>query len=110
MKRINKLWWGLALLVLISPIGLILPEVFKAGSAWGEWGLDEIGKMIGFVPEGMKKAAGLWKAPVADYAPPGWSGQGFARLGFGYILSGALGVGVIAFLTFFLGKFLIKKK
>ncbi len=110
MKRIRKLWWGIALLVLISPIGVILPEALKSGSAWGEWGLDEIGKMIGFIPEGMKKAAGFWNAPVPDYHPEGWAGKGVVRSSLGYIFSGALGVGVISLIAFFLGKFLIRKR
>jgi len=46
MKGTKRLWWGLILLILISPLGLVLPEVFKSGPAWGEWSLEEIEKTL----------------------------------------------------------------
>jgi hypothetical protein len=109
MKETKKLWWGLVLLILISPLGLILPEVFKSGSAWGEWHLEEIGKMLGFIPEGIKRLSNLWPAPVHNYNVKTWEGQGLAKSSLAYILSGALGVGVIVLVSFFLGKILTKK-
>ncbi len=42
MKIVTKLWIGLAVLIVLSPLGLILPERFKAGDAWGEWGTDGV--------------------------------------------------------------------
>ena len=109
MKPAKKLWWGLLLLILISPLGLILPEMFKSGPAWGEWGLDEIQKMLGFVPAGIKKLSDFWSAPVPDYTVKSWEGQGMAKSSLAYILSGILGVGVIALVSFFLGKLLARK-
>ncbi len=38
MKITTKFLIGIAVLIVLSPLGLILPEHFKAGSAWGEWG------------------------------------------------------------------------
>jgi hypothetical protein len=109
MKGTNKLWWGLVLLVILSPIGLILPEIFKSGPAWGEWSLEEIEKMVGYVPAGLKKLADLWSAPVPDYNLKNWEGQGLTKSSLGYILSGALGVGIIVLVTFILGKIISKK-
>ena len=109
MKGIKKLWWGLVILILISPLGLILPELFKSGPAWGEWSQQQIEKMLGFIPGGIKRFSGFWSAPVHDYKVRTWEGQGLAESSLGYILSGALGVGVILFLSFFLGKILTKK-
>jgi hypothetical protein len=109
MPGTKKLWWGILILILISPLGLILPEVFKSGPAWGEWGADEIGKMVGFIPEGFKKITDLWRAPVPDYNLSSWEGKGLARSSLGYIVSGGIGVGVIVLVTFLLGKFLGKK-
>ena len=63
----KKLWIGLFILALLTPFGVILPEKFKAGGAWGEWGPAELGKLIGYVPQGLRKLADLWKAPVRDY-------------------------------------------
>ena len=110
MKETKKLWLGIAILILISPLGLIFPEIFKSGPAWGEWSLEEIEKMLGFIPAGIKKFSDFWSAPVPDYNLKSWEGQGFAKSSLGYILSGALGVGVIVLVSFFMGKILIKKK
>ena len=101
MKTINKLWLGLVILILLSPLGIIIPEKFKAGSAWGEWGVDEIQKIIGYIPRGLEKLAGLWKAPIPDYTLPG---------PFGYILSAIIGVLAVAVVAFVLGKILSAKK
>jgi hypothetical protein len=109
MKGTKRLWWGLVLLMLLSPIGLILPEVFKSGPAWGEWRLGEIEKMLGFIPEGLKKVTHLWSAPVPDYNLKTLEGRGLAKSSLGYILSAGLGVGVIVLATLLLGKILSKK-
>jgi len=109
MKSTKRLWWGILILLLLSPLGLILPEVFKSGPAWGEWSLEEIEKMLGFIPEGLKKIGDLWPAPLPDYNVKGWEAKGLFTSTLGYILSGVLGVGVIILTTFFLGKFLSKK-
>jgi len=109
MKGTKRLWWGLALLVLISPLGLLLPEVFKSGPAWGEWSLEEIERIVGYIPEGLKRLADLWSAPVPDYNLKSWEGRGLAFSSLGYILSGALGVGAVVLMVLFLGKILSKK-
>jgi len=109
MKGTKKLWWGLIFLILISPLGLVLPELFKSGPAWGEWSQQQIEKMLGFIPEGIKRLSDFWSAPVHDYNVKNWEGQGLAKSSLGYILSGALGVGVIVLVSFFLGKILTKK-
>ena len=110
MRSTKRLWWGLAALVLISPVGLILPELFKSGPAWGEWGAEELEKLLGFVPEGLRRLSDLWPAPLPDYNPKGWEGKGLAKSGLSYIFSGILGVGVILFLSFFVGKILTRNK
>jgi len=109
MKGTKKLWWGIAALILLSPIGLILPEIFESGPAWGEWSLEEIEKILGFVPAGLKKIADLWSAPVPDYNLKSFEGKGLAHSSLAYIFSGALGVGLIILISFFLGKFLSRK-
>jgi hypothetical protein len=109
MNKNKRLWWGLILLVLFSPLGLILPEVFRSGPAWGEWSLEEIEKMIGFIPEGLKKWTGLWSAPLPDYNLGEWEKKGLFHSSLGYILSGFLGVGAVVAVTLLLGKLLGKK-
>jgi hypothetical protein len=69
MKAIEKkLWLILLALAIISPLGIILPRLFKARGAWGEWGPETIAKMIGYVPEGLKRMAYFWHAPISDYS------------------------------------------
>lgn len=63
----KKLWLALAIMAVLTPIGILLPKWLNAGDAWGEWGADAVESMIGYVPEGMKKTMGLWKAPAPDY-------------------------------------------
>ncbi len=102
-----KLWIGIGILVLLSPLGIIIPGHFGAKGAWGEWGLDQIEKLAGFVPEGMKRIAHIWRAPMTDYAING-QGAGLGG-GLGYILAGILGVGATAGLMYLVTKMLIRR-
>ena len=90
MTKFQKhLWIGIGVLAIISPIGLILPEKFKAGDAWGEWGTERLRGMLGFVPKGIERLSELWAAPLSGY---GFGGDSPAALYITYIASGALGV------------------
>jgi len=109
MKTVTKFWIGLGCLVVLSPLGLILPDRFKAGSAWGEWGADEMEKLVGYVPQGLKRLSEVWHAPMPDYALKGWEEKGLAHLSFAYILSAIVGVTLIALIIWLLGKLLVKK-
>ena len=101
-KKEGKVWllWGaLGVAVIATPLGLL-----ASGTAWGEWGIDELQNMgLGFIPQGLQKLAGWWPAPLPDY--------GFPRMGavIGYILSAVLGVVLIAFLLWMLGRWLSRK-
>jgi cobalt/nickel transport protein len=92
MRDYRRLWIGLVILALVSPIGLYLPELMRAGAAWGEWGVDEIREMIGYAPAGMERHAEVWKAPIPDYALPGQEQAPLSRRGLTYVLSGLLGI------------------
>jgi hypothetical protein len=109
MKITTKLWIGLAVLILLSPLGLLLPELFKAGGAWGEWGVDEIGKLVGYVPKGLEKLAPLWNAPLPDYAFKGWEEKGLSHLSFAYIISAIVGMAVIVMVALLIGRLLTRK-
>ena len=109
MKIITKFWIGIVVLMILSPLGLILPEHFKSGSAWGEWGADEIQKLVGYVPKGLEKLASLWNAPMPDYAFKGCEQKGLSHLSFAYIISAAIGVFVIVLIALLIGKLLVKK-
>lgn len=109
MKTTTKFWIGLLVLIVLSPLGLILPEHIKAGSAWGEWGLDKIKNLVGYVPQGLGKLSSLWKAPMPDYAFKGWEEKGLPHSSFAYIVSGLSGVIIIVLLMLLIGRILAKK-
>ena len=109
MKITTKLWIGVSVLIILSPLGLIIPDHFKAGSAWGEWGVDEIGKLTGYVPKGLEKLASLWNAPIPDYAFQGWGDKGLGHLSLAYIVSAAAGIIIVVIIMLLIAKILIKK-
>ena len=93
MKLTVKLWIGIAVLILLSPLGLLLPRYFKAGSAWGE----------------SHKLSGLWHAPIPDYTFKGWEEKGLPALSFAYIISAVAGILIIVLALWIIGKILLKK-
>ena len=104
-KTTRPLWIRLALLMLLTPLGIL-----AAGTAWGEWGAKDFSDphmrqqmtaASGRVappseePRGLAQLSSLWSAPFPQYAPP------FVRHpAFGYVMSATFGCGLI--LGFFL--------
>ncbi|MCR5255253.1 MAG: cobalt transporter CbiM [Acetatifactor sp.] len=95
-KRVNKkgkftsyLPLLLAVLIAFVPLGLL-----AEGTAWGEWGSDEIaevvsdGEALGFVPQGMESGFSL-EALIPDYAI-----EGVPDI-IAYIASAVIGVAVL---------------
>ncbi len=103
----KKLWIGLLIMALLTPIGIYLPQKFKAGGAWGEWGAEELEKLLGYVPAGFKKVADLWKAPVRDYNFGGESAS-FGTQVISYVVSGIIGIAIVALLIYLISKYLTK--
>ena len=99
----KKLWIGLIIMALLTPLGVYLPEKLGAGDAWGEWGTETIEKMLGYVPEGMKKIADIWKAPVSDYNLGGDSASMTVKI-ISYVVSAVVGIGLVAIAVYFIGK------
>ncbi len=108
IRTAQKLWIGIAILALLSPMGLIVPSLFGAGGAWGEWGAQEFKKLIGYIPEGMQRLAHIWKSPLRDYAVPG-QGQGLAHRSLGYVLTALVGIALVAGVTYGVAKLLGRK-
>ncbi len=79
----------IAILIAASPAGLL-----AQGTAWGEWGADEIsaivtnGKTLGYTPQGLSKGWTL-QALLPDYAV-----SGFNEI-IGYILSAIIGTALL---------------
>jgi len=109
MKLNTKLWIGMTVLIVLSPLGLIIPEHFKAGSAWGEWGAEEMQKLVGYIPQGLEKLSNLWKPPMPDYAFKGWEEKGLSHLSLAYIVSAVIGILLIIILIMIIGKILVRK-
>jgi cobalt/nickel transport system permease protein len=87
LQKLRWLWVGLAVLIVASPLGLLAP-----GTAWGEWGTEELAQMgLSGVPAGLEKLSTLWGAPLAGYDLPA---LGNANLG--YILSAVVGISITA--------------
>ena len=96
----RKLWWGVAALVILSPLGLL-----AEGTAWGEWGAEEVGKLVGYIPAGLSRLSESWSHTLLpDYALPGTE-HGFWASAAVYILCAGLAVGIIFLLTYLLGRF-----
>lgn len=108
--RLRKLVIGIGLLALLSPLGLYLPAKFAAGSAWGEWSSDEIGKIAGYVPGGLEKLESIWHAPMSDYALRGQESAPLWAVSLSYILSAVIGIAVLAAVTIGLRKVFSRKE
>lgn len=103
-SRFSAVYGLIITLICISPLGLL-----AAGTAWGEWGADEIekvtsgGSALGYVPAGMK--TGLdFHAIFDDYKVKGlpeWTG---------YIISAAAGAAILIIVFKIIGVFLKKRK
>ena len=91
MKITTKFWMGLGVLVVLSPLGLLIPEHFKAGSAWGEWGAGQIRELVGYIPKGLEKLSSLWSAPLPDYVFKGWEEKPITSVSLAYIFSAVIG-------------------
>ncbi len=95
--RLRPLYALLAALVVASPLGLL-----AAGTAWGEWKVEDIknvmngGSALGYVPGGMAKGLDF-AAPLRDYTAGGMHGI------VGYVVSAILGVAVLVIVFKLLG-------
>ena len=110
MKATTKLWLALLALVVLSPLGLIVPAKLGAGSAWGEWSGEEIERLAGYLPSGMARLAHLWKAPMPDYALRGQQNAPLAALSMSYLVSGLVGVAVVVGIAILVGKALARRE
>jgi len=89
----------LVVLLVLTPLGLI-----ATGTAWGEWGTDELKQQLGFIPEGFAKFADWYKALLPDYGLPLGEDQSTGQQIIGYLISAVVGMGVIAALILLVSK------
>jgi cobalt/nickel transport system permease protein len=89
-KRSKAIYGLIGALVVLTPLGLL-----AAGTAWGEWGAEEIsgvvsgGGPLGYTPSGMANGFSF-RSLLPDYSLNGLPEAA------GYILSAVLGVAIVA--------------
>ncbi|MDQ2777285.1 MAG: cobalt transporter CbiM [Acidobacteriota bacterium] len=108
---LRNLWLALAIFLLLTPLGIL-----AVGSAWGEWRLGDFTNPVArqriaaasanhappaHVPYGLAHLSTLWKAPILEYAP-----HFIHNSPVGYLLSAALGVCLIAGISFVIARLL----
>ncbi len=109
-REYRRLFAALLVMAVLTPLGLYLPRILSAGSAWGEWGIAEIRQMIGYEPAGMKKNADAWKAPLRNYALPGQETAPLSRLSLSYVLSALVGTALCGGGAWLLARWLTGRK
>lgn len=96
-------------MALLTPLGLYLPEAMKAGGAWGEWGIGEVRRMVGYAPAGMEKTAETWKAPIPGYALPGPQSTSLPVRSIHYLFSAFVGFAACGAGAYLLGRRLTRR-
>lgn len=107
-KLQKKALFFLIILVLLTPTGILLPMVFNAGDAWGEWSAETVKELIGYVPEGLQQYTDAYKAPVPDYTFD-VNNTSATHQSFFYILSGLFGAAITLGVTVLISKLIVKK-
>ena len=101
--RYGKLVLGLIMLAVLTPLGLL-----ASGTAWGEWGSEEMQSRLGFIPSGLQKFSDIWHhALFKDYGITGYS-QSFWQQALGYLVSAFVGLIVIGLLAIIIQRWVRK--
>ncbi|KNF07697.1 ABC-type Co2+ transport system, permease component [Gottschalkia purinilytica] len=90
--RTSPLYGLLLSMILLSPLGLL-----ASGSVWGEWSSEEINKLIGYIPNGIKNGF-QHSALLPDYTISKLSEP------ISYVISAILGVIIVIIATKFINK------
>jgi cobalt/nickel transport protein len=106
-KLQKKILIILLLLCLITPIGILLPMLFNAGDAWGEWSAQTVKDLIGYVPRGLSKYSDIWKAPITDYTINTGDTSVVHQSGY-YIVSGILGATVTYLVVLLISRLIVR--
>jgi cobalt/nickel transport system permease protein len=107
-SALRPLWIGLALLLVLTPLGIL-----AAGTAWGEWSVRDFSNLRAREkmalasrdaapplqpPRGLARLSSLWTAPFPQYAP-----SFVRRPGVGYALCAMFGSGAIILVSLIAG-------
>ncbi len=88
----NRLVKRLAWVLVLTPLGLL-----ATGSAFGEWDVEDLKKLVGYVPQGAANAHEIIKPLLPDYGFAGMSGRPWEIAG--YLFSALVGCGAVALFT-----------
>jgi cobalt/nickel transport system permease protein len=98
-RPLRWLWAGIGVLILLTPIGALAP-----GTAWGEWGGEELKAAVGYAPANLERLGGLWRSAMPGYATPGISN---ALLG--YLIAAVVGTALTVGVAFAVGALLARR-
>jgi cobalt/nickel transport system permease protein len=98
-RPLRWLWAGIGVLILLTPIGALAP-----GTAWGEWGGEELKAAVGYAPANLERLGGLWRSAMPGYATPGVSN---ALLG--YLIAALVGTALTVGVAFAVGALLARR-
>lgn len=97
---LGRAWLGLAALAALTPLGLL-----ATGSAWGEWGGDEIAKRAGYAPASLEQVdAHGWKG--FSLFPEYMSNRGWLF----YVAAAVCGILLIMAAMLAVGRFLSRRE
>lgn len=89
---LRPLWAVVIILAVLAPLGLV-----ATGTPWGEWGKEELGALLGYVPSGLERFEGAWKGGLPGY---GQEAEGGHERAFFYVLSALGGSAIVVALVY----------
>lgn len=106
-KLKRKILIILLVLCLLTPAGILLPIVFNAGEAWGEWSAQTIKDITGYVPQGLAKYTNRWEAPLPDYTISKEDTSVVHQSGY-YIVAGIIGATATFIIMLLISKVIVR--
>jgi hypothetical protein len=102
-KNVKVFLIALGVLVILAPLGLL-----ASGTAYGEWGPEDLQQMVGYVPAGLQHLSELWHPLLPDYDFPGGHDTVPGATP-GYYVSAMIGVILCAGFMYGVGKAIAKR-
>jgi cobalt/nickel transport system permease protein len=103
-QRYRNILIPIIAMIVLTPLGLI-----ASGTAWGEWGTDEIKDALGYIPQGLASLSDQWNALMPDYSLPALGDGTFGSVA-GYLLSAFAGILLISALIFLMSRLVTKRR
>lgn len=88
----SRLARSLVWLLVLTPLGLL-----ASGTAFGEWGTEDLQRIVGYAPKGMARVHEIVRPLMPGYGFAGPSGTAWSIIG--YIASALVGCGAVALFT-----------